>query len=391
MKKLLVTVVILFLTTTTFAAELTDWWGVVSFRERHETTESYFSSPGSANFGKSYQTITNAKTRLGYQIGFDITISEYLLVGASFRSGMQSVMLQDIDNRSGLTPGLEQAYLDWRTPYMQVLLGKFHQEGNALWDTYTAHTQTDFRADDPRDGIFADRLSSLNGVKLLVPVGPVTLRGLYHTDYVTGKKTETHSGADEGNYIPDLFVYVLGADVHVGDYVSNYLNIDDFNLDFELDYGLPSRTTNHYRLKEFRVDLDKTTYFEEDLWGVNLKAGVPWAQFQFGHAYNWVDSVYTSRFWDYKLTMGLPEGLVPEWLEDLKITARYQYHSQQHEFGIYDGSSTIRDAVHFYIDKKVWDLNIQPRIILFKTEIKGVKTNSNVRIELTTTTRFNLK
>jgi hypothetical protein len=390
MKKLLATVVILFLTTTTFAAELNNWWGVVSFRERLETAESYFSNPGSDNFGKSYQTITNAKTRLGYQFGFDISLSEYLHAGVSFRTGMQSVMLQDIDNRGGLAPGLEQAFLDWRTPFMQVLLGKFHQDGTALWDTYTAHTQTDFRADDPRDGIFADRLSSLNGVKLIVPVGPVTLRGLYHTDYVTGKKIETHTGADEGNYNPDLYVYILGADVSAGDFVANYINLDNFNLDIGLDYGIPSRTTNHNRLKDFQVDLDKTSYFDESLWGVNIKTGIPWAQLQFGYAYNWVDSVYTSRFWDYKLTMGLPVGVVPEWIEDLTLTARYQYHSQEHEFGIYDGTSTIRDAVHIYLDKKVWDLNIQPRIIWFNTDIEGIKTNSNVRIELTTTARFNL-
>lgn len=386
MKNLSVSVAVILIATTCFAAEITNMWGMVSFRERHEEEEVFYSTPGSDNFGKPYQIRTNTKSRLGYQFGMNVEISEYLSAGLTFRSGIASVMVQDIDNRSGLTPGIQEAFLDWTVPFFDVQLGKVPQQGNAIWDLYAAHKQTDFRTDDPRDGIFDDRMSALNGVKLTTDAGPLSLRGVYHIDYVAGGRIEYVGSSSDDEYTPDKYVYMVGGALSVTDLMYDHMKklsvSDDFYLEIEGDYGFPYRSANFY------LATDDSVYFDEDIWGAGISTGLEWVNFEAQYAYNWREDYFTSRFWDYKLQLGAPENLLPDWLADIRLTAKYEYHSQQQNVGTFKDTRAVRDAFHFYLNKNVWDLDLQPRIIWFKTEIDGIKTKTNVRMELTATTRF---
>ncbi len=388
MKNLFVSVAIILFATTCFAAEITNLWGVVSFRERQEEEKLYYSTPGSDIFGDPWQIRTNTKTRFGYKFGMNLKISEYLSAGLTFRSGIKSVMWQDIDNKNGLTPGIQEAYLDWKVPFFDVQLGKVPQQGNAIWDVYAGHNQTDFRTDDPRDGIFADRMSALNGVRLTTEAGPISLRGVYHIDYVAGNRIEFVGSSSDDKNNPDKYVYMFGGALSMSDLMSEYmtgLNLrDDFHFDVEGDYGFPYRSANFY------LATDDSVFFDEDIWGAGLSTGFEWVEFEAQYAYNWREQYFTSRFWDYKLQIGAPENMLPELLSDLRLTVNYEYHSQQQSVGQFKDTRAVRDALHLYLNKKIWDLDIQPRIIWFKTEIDGIKTNTNVRMELTTTTRFDL-
>ena len=79
----------------------------------------------------------------------------------------------------------------------------------------------------------------------------------------------------------------------------------------------------------------------------------------------------------------------------------YQKGDHEHQFGTYRGSKVLRTAWHLSINKTLWGLDIQPRVIWFDTEIDptGIEfleigepevkqTASKTRIEITATVRF---
>lgn len=387
MTKGIVTIALIFVfVSTTLAVEISELWGLVSFRERHEEVNYFYSDPRSPNFGNAFLIETNTKTRVGYQLGLKLQFEENLFAGITVRSGLGSVLWQDITNNEGLQPGIQEVYLDWRTPYANVIAGRIPQRGDAFWDLYAAHLQTDpLRTDDPRDGVFNDRVSALNGVKLLVPVGPVTLRGIFHTDFVTGKKQDFPEESSNNDITsPDKQVFLLGGVLDMGKIVQEYN--PDTELKLDINYGLPYRAA--------RISGEVTpdsTYIDEKLWGGSLFCDYDFVSFEVGYAYNWRDSLYTSHFEDYKLSVGLPWQFTTEWMEDLRVTYRMQLQSQQHEFGVYEGTKAIRKAHHLYLNKKIWNLDFQPRIIWFLTEIDRIKTDSMTRFELTVTARFHMK
>jgi len=103
--------------------------------------------------------------------------------------------------------------------------------------------------------------------------------------------------------------------------------------------------------------------------------------------------MFTASFWDYKAAFEY---------KGFRLSGRYQHGVQEHEFGNYIGSKAIRDAWHLYVNKTIWNLDIQPRVIWFRTnidppepEITDVdyvdeikKKQTNVRMEITATVRF---
>ncbi len=368
MKKLLILVLLLSVTGSAFG-EITSWWGLFSFRERYEVSKEFWdvTSTSSENEpGKLRYTDTNTKTRIGYKFGVKADLMDNLKAGVTFRSGIGSVMWQDIDNNSALLPGLLEAYIDWTTPYTELFLGKIPQEGNALWDLYTcANLREDWRLYNPTDGVFSDRLGSLNGVKLLIPVGPITLRGTYHTDYVAGYARdypEEASNDDENN---------LDRQVFLGGIFAEYSGFE-----FDADFGVPTRVGNRYR------DGRDSVYADEFIWGATLKKSMPDlynSMIRVGYAFNSRDSIFTANFLDV-IAQGEVAGFT--------ITGRYQRGDQELEFGIYEGYEVVREAYHVYFNRKIWNLDLQPRLIWFLTEIEGEKQKTNLRLEVTSTVNF---
>jgi len=409
MRKLIIFTLLLSFTTSVFA-EITGWWGLVSFRERHEITKEYTDYTFQGEPGTLRYTDTNTKTRVGYQFGFLMDITDNLKAGLTFRSGIGSVMWQDIsmakgDDSGKLLPGVQEAYLDWNTPYANLQLGKIPQKGNAMWDLYACVNQTDWRLYDPRDGIFNDRISAVNGVRLKVPIElyekvlteyngiklprPVTLskltitpRATYHVDYVGGYKRD-HDDEQQDERNLDWYVALLGLKFQYSNPLLTY--------DLDTDYGLPYRLGDKYK-----QDDKDSIFVDESIWGMTHTLRSPILfnfLFQFDYARNERDSMFTASFWDYKAAFEY---------KGFRLSGRYQHGVQEHEFGNYIGSKAIRDAWHLYVNKTIWNLDIQPRVIWFRTnidppepEITDVdyvdeikKKQTNVRMEITATVRF---
>ena len=149
-------------------AEITNWWGTVSYRLRHEIAKPYTDYTQAGDAGTLKWTDENFRTRVGYQFGFAVDLTDNLAAALTFRSGLGSVMLQDITSATGLTPGLQEAYIDWETPYARFHLGKIPQSGNPMWDLYAGVNETGWRINNPTDGIFNDRMAALNGGRIMV-------------------------------------------------------------------------------------------------------------------------------------------------------------------------------------------------------------------------------
>jgi hypothetical protein len=392
-----------------------NWWGMISFRQRHEISKYYIdaTAPNADTWGDVKYTDTNSKTRLGYKLGFKVKVNDYITAALTLRSGVGLVMWQDIDfdNTTGLTPGLQEAYIDWKPPYAHVQLGRFPQDGNAMWDIYTATKyQTDKnRQDDPTDGIFNDRMGALNGAKIIVPVGPITLTGIYHTDFVGGYKREFDLEDKPSEVTPrlDPKIFLAGLKLDIDDLINksfDYFGMmqpfpDLLNMDYSFDYGWP------YRIGDRLNAVTKTdsVYTDEEMWGTGantriylkeLKSGI---DLNFNYGYDWRDSVFTSRFWDYRLT-GEYSGY--------KLTFRYQYNNVENYDPNFIVDKVFREALHVYFTMELWGLEIQPRYIKFDNESEKVvdvfddagniigqgakrfKSPDNTRYEITTTIRF---
>ncbi|MDP8237943.1 MAG: hypothetical protein P9X24_02525 [Candidatus Hatepunaea meridiana] len=374
-----------------FATNTFNWFGVVSSRLRHEISEEYygFTATDSAR-GLLKHTDANTKTRLGYKFGFTVELSEYVTGAVTLRSGVGSVMWQDVNNEntSGLQPGLQEAYINWKPPYADLMLGRVPQKGNAMWDLYAAsnNLRDPVRQDNATDGVFNDKMGFLNGAKLTVPVGPVTIRGAYHTDYVSGYERDYTLDNKQTDISPqmDQYIFIGGFSLDVIQTLNgfNLLKVKGLNCNLDFDYGLPSRIGDKNRTST--VDTD-SVYVDENIWGITekiryyLEEYQSGADFIFSYGYDRREDVYTARFWDYTLA-GEYRGL--------RLTGRYQYNSQILNFRPYYGATAIRTAMHVYLNYILWNLNIQPRFILFETEIEGNKTSTNERYELTTTIRF---
>jgi len=339
---------------------------LVSFRERYEIQKEYTDVSFTGEPGRLRYTDTNTKTRVGYSFGFKKRVFENLDAGVTFRSGVGSVMWQDINSNGSLLPGLLEAYIDWRTPYAELLLGKIPQKGNVFWDLYTcANLREDWRLYNPTDGVFNDRLGALNGMRLSVPVGPVTVRMVYHADYVGGYARDypEETNLDDERDL-DWQVFVLGAEVRKA------------GFDLDVDVGLPKRRGNRYRRGR------DSGYVDEFIWGGTLRKEIPdlyGTELQIGYAYNSRDSIFTASFVD---------AIASAQVAGFRLTGRYQIGIQDMEFGIYKGYRTKRAAYHLYFNKEVWHLDIQPRLIWFRTEVAGNRKMTNLRLEVTSTVRF---
>jgi len=400
MKKLLVLILIVVLSHSAIAASL-NWWGLVSFRERHEVLTEYTDYTQSGEPGTERYTDCNSTTKLGYKLGVKLDLAEHLSAALTLRSGLRaeqkgSVMWQDINNSTGLLPGIQEAYLDWKTPYVEAELGKIPQDGTAMWDLYAAVNQTDERLYNPTDGIFNDRFAALNGARISVPVDifheeiteyqgyklpqpvvlshlSVTPRAIYHVDKVAGYRREWAASEQPDERDLDWYAVFIGAEM-------NYANpLLDYTLD--ADYGMP------YRLGDKYIQDDKdSVYAAEMIWGVTNTLKSPLIfnlMLQMSFGYNWRDSIFTARFWDYTAAAEF---------KGFRLTGRYQVGSHEHEFGNYIGSKALNSAWHVYLNKTVWDLDIQPRVIWFKTDIDqgGLRKQQRAltRYELTMTAKF---
>lgn len=389
------------------AETMTHWWGLVSFRQRHETTREFY-DVNSGDKGELLYTTDNSTTRLGYQFGVKFDIRENLYAGLTFRSGLSGgalVMQQDITSREGLLPGIQEAYINWKTPFVTLEAGKIPQAGTAMWDVYAASLQNDFRADDPRDGIFNDRMAALNGVRVSREVAFFSLRGLFHNDYVAGFYRDFEEGAQDFSRSPDRNVSALGATISFGKAFGveegkcetcegckdKKISRGDMmkrvlfgGLSFDFDYGFPHRAA-------MTGSNPDSVYADEDLYGFTLKKSIPVGNLQVGYGYNWRDSVFTMSYWDILATANV--GKIAEcWgmaqLGDLSASVRYQTGDQELEFDPYKGMKAERDALHLYLNKTVWGLDLQPRLILFDKKIEGFKQQEQSRFELTATARF---
>lgn len=390
MRKTTVALTYLLLSAAIAAAEPTlHWWGLTSFRQRHEVTKEYTDiSFGGAQAGTLLYQLDNSTTRLGYQFGFTTDVRENVTLGLTLRSGLSGnaqVMVQEITNKDGLLPAIQEAYIDWRTPYLKVELGKIPQQGNALWDVYTSTLQTDFRQDDPRDGIFNDRLAALNGVRFSRAIGPAKLRALYHTDYVAGYYKKLEDASRDFTRAVDRNVFMVGTTVDfTGLAGSEGIAAQALNgLSLDLDYGFPKRAA--------RSGTNPDSIFaKEEIWGATLKHTSELGLLQAGYAYNWRDSVFTITYLDAIVQANL--GYIARQMQknwgDFTLTFRYQNANEEMEFIPYKGAEAVRTAYHLYCNKSLWGLDLQPRVIWFTTEIEGFKQKTLTRYELTSTIRF---
>jgi hypothetical protein len=379
--KLAVTLVLL-LALDSAAESTIRWWGLASFRQRLEISREYTDITFQGAPGELLHRTDNSTTKLGYQFGFIADVSENLKAGLTLRSGLSGnaqVMHQDITNKEGLLPAVQEAFLDWDTPYSRVELGKIPQAGNAMWDVYTSTLQTDFRADDPRDGIFNDRQAALNGIRISRPVGPVTLRGVFHTDYVGGYYRKFgEQDAEEFKRAPDRYVILAG--FQTNEELHTVLGVEGLSLEF--DYGFPHRAAQPGTNPD-------STMAEEQLWGATAGYTHPLGFVRIGHGYNWRDSTFTINYTDVWGQANLGTMLANSVdLGDLSLSARYQIASEEMEFVPYKGAVADRSAFHVYMNKTILGLIVQPRVILFTTEIEGFKQKTQARYELTATVKF---
>ncbi|HHE47124.1 MAG TPA: hypothetical protein ENL08_05425 [Bacteroidetes bacterium] len=377
---------------TTIAAEAAtdfNWWGMVAVRGRHESYKEYvdISASDTTKWGTVRYTDDNSKTRLGYKFGFSLDINEFITAAVTLRSGVGSVMWQDIstENTSGLSPGLQEAYIRWTPPKAQVLMGRIPQSGNAMWDLYAAsnNIRDPVRQDNPTDGVFNDKMGFLNGIKLLVPVGPVTMRAVYHTDYVGGARREYSSSSSSPEITPqmDSYTYVGGLSVDIMQTLASFGQTMPTGVSSQLDfdYGKP------HRIGDLRDTDTDSSYADEKLWGMSFKVGRfsptthTGSEFQYSYGYNKREGIYESRFSDYKLTAEF---------RGFRLTFRYQDNTQEMTEGIYKGHEADRTATHIYLNTTLWGLDIQPRYIKFETKVGGHKATSNERYEVTSTIRF---
>jgi len=373
-------IIISVLITGSAYAEITNWWGVVSFRQRNETAKLYTDFTQAGDAGTLRYTEDNFKTRVGYQFGFNVDIADNLAASLTFRSGLGSVMLQDITSSSGLTPGLQEAYIDWETPYARLHMGKIPQQGNAMWDLYAGANQTDWRLYNPADGLFNDRMSALNGARLMVPLefagAPITLRATFHSDNVSGRERDYDDSALEDEKNPDWYVMLLGFNAQY----------DGYELD--ADFGIPKR------LGEERAQGTKDSiYVDEVIWGATASKTVEKLDFggisinnsklSLGYGFNDRDSVFTANFYTV---------LAQTEILGYRFSAKFDKGVHESKEKTYAGSKAHRQAMHFYVNKTIWNLDLQPRIILFKTEIENegvTKVRDELtRIELTATVKF---
>ncbi len=393
MKNTTVALIFILFAAANAAAETTiHWWGSTSFRQRNEATKEYTPSYSSSGAGILLHTEENNTTKIGYQFGLKTDVRENITLGLTLRSGLSGnaqVMIQDIHNKDGLLPSIQEAYIDWRTPYAKIELGKIPQQGNALWDVYAATlywSSADPRQNDPTDGFFNDRLAALNGVRLSRPIGPVTLRGLYHTDYVGGYFRQFEDSAKTFKRAPDRYNVMIGAtmDIEIIDGVGVGIwnsTLNTLTLDF--DYGFP------HRAAMAGTNPDSVTA-DESIWGATLKVSNDLSMAQIGYAFNWRDSVFTINFLDViaQVNIGNIARLAEKNWGDFALTFRYQNGAEEMEFIPYKGDAAVRKAIHLYLNKSLWGLDVQPRVIWFSTEIEGFKQRTQARYEVTTTVRF---
>jgi len=353
--------------------------------------------------------------RLGYQFGVKMNIQENLTAGITFRSGLSglsAVMLQEIPSRAGLMPGLQEAYLTWRTPYLTMELGKIPQAGNAMWDIYAATIKwdmqnKDFRENDPRDAIFNDRMAALNGIRLSRKIAFFTLRGLFHEDLVSGSNTKLENSVVDFQRTRDINVVMLGTTIDLeqafcpmegcggcggessgggccGKKETSVLGrlkcVATEGVTIDFDYGIP------YRQVQLNSNID-SVYAAETIWGATFKKSVEMGTLQVGYGYNWRDKIYTMNYLDV-LAQHKPLYF-GESVGDLIISARYQHSTDKRDFPVeYAGSTIDGSAWHFYLNRTVWGLDLQPRVIIFDKKTEGFKQEQQVRYELTGTIRF---
>ncbi len=396
MKKWIIVILLIALCSETgFASEKNlKWWGFVSFRHRLETYKKYIdiTASDSTTWGNLKETDKNAKTRLGYKFGFTVDLSEYISAAITLRSGLGKVMWQDINNESGdLFPGLLEAYIDWKPPYAEVLLGRIPQDGNPMWDLYAAsnNLRDPLRQNNPVDGVFFDKMGYLNGLKILTDVGPVTLWGLYHTDYVSGFRREFAASGSDPQVLPQLDqrIYLGGFTLDIDGSVRHILGkspSETMTSELMFEVGLP------YRIGDIvRSTNEDSLYAREKIWGGTFNAGreilitnelKALLDLYIGYGYNWREDVYRSTFWNYKITAEILGFL---------FSAKYQICNRTNYEGIYKFSDDkLYSALHFYLNKTIWGLDIQPRYIIFEDKIGNNKTITTDRFEVTTTIRF---
>ncbi|MBM3329600.1 MAG: porin [Calditrichaeota bacterium] len=383
----LLTIIGLLLMAATAMAEITiDWWGLAAFRVRSEETREYttIAFPGAP--GELLKTIQDGTTRTGYQLGLRLGVREDLAIGLTFRSGLYGraqVMLQDITSREGLLPAIQEAYIDWNVEFARVQMGRIPQAGTALWDLYAATAQTDFRMDDPRDGVFNDRMAALNGVRLGVPVGAFDIRGVYHTDYTTGFQRTEQGATVRTVRSPDQYIFLFGFDWDGSRMpLPGTFSAVTRDLKISFDYGFPSRAAVGSDLNSRSAperEWPDFVYADESLWGASVRKSVAMVTVAAGYAHTRRDSVYEADFKDLTLTADI---------YGVKPTVRYQEGLQTHEAGIYRGNEVKRTAWHFLAAYDFKGVEIQPRMILFRTDIAGFRERIQTRVELTTSVRF---
>jgi len=370
----------------------TEWQGLVSFRQRHETEKEYYDyAVGDlTRRGKLLYTTDNSTTRLGYQFGIKFLVNDDLFAGITLRSGLSGgalVLQQDITSREGLLPGLQEAYIHWDSPFALIELGKMPQAGNAMWDVYVASLQTDFRMDDPRDGVFNDRMAALNGVRVSRSVAFATLRALFHADYTAGNYRKFEEGGRDFQRTPDRNVVVIGTTLDLGDQsLAQAPGYDLFRgLVLDFDYGFPKRAA------KTGTNVD-SLYADETFWGAGLKESFRGAILQISYGYNWRDSVFTMSYWDVlgqvKFTDMIDIQEVKSRLGDLRLSIGYQLANQELEYDPYKNAMVERSACHIYLNRTVAGLDIQPRVIFFDKRIEGFKQRRVTRYEVTGTVRF---
>ncbi len=379
----LLTIVLLLIYVGSLHAEITDWFGLVSFRQRNEVNKEFTDFTITGEPGTWKKTQTDNLTRLGYKIGlkFKLTDSDMITGGITLRSGIKSVMHQDINSSEGLKPGLQEAYINWNTPYAQVILGKIPQAGNAMWDLYTALEVIDFRIYDPRDGVFNDRVSALNGAKLQVPVQLfnemllVTPRATFHTDDVDGYKLEFNESYQPEPHAIDHYSYLFGLNAR--------FNWEGIEYELDGDFGLPYR----YGDKEKKPDPD-SLYTDESLWGVTNKISFS----EYCNSVLQVSYGFTERSGIHEATY--MDVMAAAEYYGFRLTGKYQSGVHEQKILAFKDSKALRTAWHLMLNKTIWGLDIQPRVIWFETEIErealGEKAvqKSKTRVELTATVRF---
>ncbi|MFN3821942.1 MAG: hypothetical protein ACK4OO_06370 [bacterium] len=371
------------------------YWAVTAFRVRHQTEKEYTDVSFRGAPGVLLYTLDNSSVRLGYQVGVRMEPHPNVTLGLTLRSGLYGQameMIQRLNNREGLLPAIQELFIHWSLGFGSVEMGKIPQEATPLWDLYAATLQIDYRADDPRDGVFVDRMAALNGARLKVPIGFIALSGVFHTDDVDGFKRINADATVRQVRKPDRYVWLLEGEWVVDELLRsfNIYLLSEVNLRLTGDYGFPYRAA-------VMTDPD-SAYANETLWGVNLHLKTYPISLKGGYAYNWRDSVYTNRFWDGLVTLNLGtiigEYLLPTiahrypQLEEFTGVIRYQKGSQRHEFGIYKGHTVKRFAWHYYLNIPVQNLLIQPRVIVFENEITGFRQRKQWRYEITTYLNF---